>query len=61
MKAFKVAKFFSPSKINKTQPVAIDIDQLQAFLFLLNDIDQLKADIPSHAMDVSSTIDAHRW
>ena len=64
VKAFKAARFFSPSKMNEMQPTTNDIDQLQAFPFLLNDIDQLKAEIPSylaHAADVSSTIDTLRW
>ena len=62
--AFKAARLFSPSKTNEMQPSTNDIDNLQAFLFLLNDMDGLKAEFPSylaHATDVSSTIDTLRW
>jgi hypothetical protein len=46
------------------QPTTNDVDDLQAFPFLLNDISGLKAEIPSylaHAADVSSTMDTLRW
>ena len=64
VKAFKAARLFSPSKTNEVQPSTNDIDNLQAFPFLLNDMDGLKAEFPSylaHATDVSSTIDTLRW
>ena len=64
MKAFKAARLFLPSKTNEMQPTTNDIDKLQAFPFLLNEIDGLKAEIPSylaHAADVSSTVDTLRW
>ena len=60
VKAFKAARLFSPSKTNGIKPSSNDIDNLQAFPFLLNDTDGLKAEFPSylaHATDVSSTID----
>ena len=42
MKAFKAARYFSPSKINEMQPTANDIDDLKAFIFPVNDISALK-------------------
>ena len=50
--------------MNEMQPTTDDIDQLQAFPFLENDVDRLKAETPSylaHAADVSSTIDILKW
>ena len=35
MKAFKAARLLSPSQINEMQPTTSDIDNLQAFPFLL--------------------------
>ena len=64
VKAFKAASLFSPSKTNEMQPSSNYFDNLQAFPFLLNDMDGLKAEFPSylaHATDVSSTIDTLRW
>ena len=63
MKAFKAARLFSPSKTNEMQPTTNDIDKLQAFPFLLNEIDGIEAEFPSylaHAADVSSTVDTLR-
>lgn len=38
IKAFKAARFFSPSKVNEMQPTTSDIDDFQAFPFFVNDI-----------------------
>jgi len=38
MKAFKTARFLSPFKMNEIQPMAMDIDDLRAFPFLVGDI-----------------------
>lgn len=64
IKAFKVARLFSPAKINEMQPTTSDIDDFHAFPFLVNDISALKAEIPSYlalAADVSTTVDTLRW
>lgn len=48
MKAFKAARYFSPSKINEMQPTANGIDDLQAFLFLASCISGSKAEVPCY-------------
>ena len=46
------------------QPTTSDIDYLQAFPFLVNDISALKAELPAYlacAADVSNAVDTLRW
>ena len=64
MKAFKAARFLSPFKMNEIQPMAMDIDDLRAFPFLVGDISGLKTELPTYlaqAADVSTGVDTLRW
>jgi len=65
MKAFKAARSLSPFKMNEIQPMAMDIDDLQAFPFLVGDISRLKTELPTYlaqAADVSTGVDTlRRW
>ena len=61
--AFKAAVLFSPSKVSEIKPTAANIDDLQAFLFLVN-IPHLKAELPNYlplAADISTIIDILKW
>ena len=62
--AFKAARLFSPSKVSEIKPTAVDIDDLQAFPFLVTDIPQLKAELPTYlalAADVDPNVDILKW
>ena len=62
--AFKAAALFSPSKVSEIKPTAGNIDDLQAFPFLVSDIPHLKAELPTYlalAADVIPNVDILKW
>ena len=62
--AFKAARLFCPSKVNEIKPTASDVDSLNAFPFLQEHIDALKAELPVYvamAADVDSSMDSLEW
>ena len=62
--AFKAARLFSPSKVDEMKPTAVDVEDLRAFPFLVGDINQLKAELPTYlalAADVNAQVDVLGW
>ena len=62
--AFKAARLFSPTKLHEIQPTAPDIDGLSAIQFLVEDIPQLKEELPSYlakAADMDSSTGVLEW
>ena len=55
MEAFKVARYFSPSKIAELKPSAQNIDELSIFPFLKAGV------VIANLKDVSSFIDVTSW
>ena len=45
---FKVARFFSSSKVHEVQPSASDLDALLCFPFLHNSLSDLKRELPTY-------------
>ena len=45
---FKATRLFSPSKVNKIQPVVADVNMLSVILFVSGEISQLKEELPVH-------------
>ena len=55
---------FSPSKVNEMKPTTADIDELKAFPFLRDKLENLKFELPVYiaaAEDVSNTTDVLEW
>ena len=62
--AFKAARFFNPSKVNELKPTATDIDSLESFPFLKQQLSDLKLELPQYlaaAEDVSPRADPITW
>ena len=62
--AFKAARLFSPSNVNEMKPTTADIDELKAFPFLRDKLENLKLELPVYiaaAEDVSNTTDVLEW
>ncbi len=62
--AFKYARYFDPAKVSELCPSSADIDQLKAFPFLNNKLEDLKVELPIYmakADGVSPTIDKLEW
>ena len=45
--AFKYARYFDPMKITELKPCSTDVDNLKAFPFLSDRIEELKRELPS--------------
>lgn len=65
MQAFKVMRFFSPTKIIELNPVGSDLDDLLCLPFLTSaDVSSLRHELPVYlaaAEDVSDSVDCLRW
>ena len=65
MKAFKVARLFSPLRVSEMHPSARDIDILRAFPFFDSAcVVTLQADLPTYlslSADLSAGIDVLKW
>ena len=62
--AFKYARYFDPAKVSELCPSSADIDQLKAFPFLNDKLEDLKVELPIYmakADGVSPTIDKLKW
>ena len=62
--AFKYARYFDPTKITELKPCSTDIDNLKAFPFLIDHIEDSKKEILSYLAkvdDVSSEVDKLEW
>ena len=61
---FKYARYFDPAKVSELCPSSADIDQLKAFPFLNDKLEDLKVELPIYmakADGVSPTIDKLEW
>ena len=62
--AFKAARLFSPSKVHEIKPTTAAVDELKAFPFLIDRLENLKLELPMYiaaAEDVSNTTDVLEW
>ena len=65
MNAFKIARYFSPARVNELKPSVTDIDSLSAFPFVTPDlIASLKSELSDYlaeAEDTSDEFDPLKW
>ena len=62
--AFKAARLFSPYKVAEMKPTTAAMDELRAFPFLINKLEDLKLELPTYMAaveDVSNRIDILQW
>ena len=62
--AFKYAIYFDPMKITGLKPCSTDVDNLKAFPFLSDRIEDLKRELPSYLAKVDddySEVDKQEW
>ena len=62
--AFKAARLFSPPKVYEMKPTTAAVDELKAFPFLSDKLENLKLELSIYiaaAEDVSNTTDVLEW
>ena len=62
--ALKAVCLFSPSKVHVIKPTTAAVDELKAFLFLSDKLENLKLELPMYiaaAEDVSNTTNVLEW
>ncbi len=50
--AFKYARYFDPAKVSELKPCATDMDQLKAFTFLSDKLEDFKKELPNYLAKV---------
>ena len=61
---FKLARLFNHTKVHELKPITADIDELSAFPFLTEELDQLKDELPTYVASpagVDSSMDFLEW